>query len=113
LDCDALINGWYAVDDGSSESELAAMQKWAPELKWINKTDDQAGHVGSINALLQVAAAYDYFVWMEDDWFFMKDEHLITKALDVMRVDNSVAQVRAVAESPERTANMIVFMSAL
>lgn len=93
LDCDAWIADWYGVDDGSSAEELAAMKELAPRIKWINKTADQAGHVGSINAMLMVAAQYDYFVWMEDDWFFTRDEHLITRALEVLHTDPRIGQV--------------------
>jgi GT2 family glycosyltransferase len=93
LDCDTLIDYWYAVDDGSSEADLAAMKAIAPNVKWLDRTADEMGHVGSINTLLATAGAYDYFVWMEDDWFFIRDEHLITKAVQVLQVDDTVAQV--------------------
>lgn len=93
LDCDELIARWYAVDDGSSPEELATMKALAPHITWINKTSDQAGHVGSINTLLKVASQYSFFVWLEDDWFFMRDEYLITKALQVLRTNASIGQV--------------------
>ena len=38
------------------------MQAIAPNIKWLEKPVDQSGHVGSINALLKVAAGYEYFV---------------------------------------------------
>lgn len=93
LDCDALITDWYGVDDGSSQEEKAAMQELAPRITWLNKTSDESGHVGSINAMLRVAAEYAYFVWMEDDWFFVRDEHLITRSLQVMKTDPQIGQV--------------------
>lgn len=57
-----MVDDWYAVDDGSSAAELAEMQAIAPNIKWLEKPVDQSGHVGSINALLKVAAGYEYFV---------------------------------------------------
>jgi hypothetical protein len=93
LDCDAFVTDWYAVDDGSSAAELAAMKDVAPTIKWLQKAADQSGHVGSINTLMGVAADYDYFVWMEDDWFFIRDKELVTKAITVMQGDPVIAQV--------------------
>lgn len=95
VDCDAFISDWYAVDDGSSPAELAAMKGVAPHIKWLQKPADQSRHVGSINTLMDVAANYDYFVWMEDDWFFVRDEQFVTKAITVMQGDPAVAQVSA------------------
>lgn len=89
-----MVDDWYAVDDGSSAEELTEMKAVAPNIKWLNKPTDQAGHVGSINALFKVAAGYDFFVWMEDDWLFVKDGTMLSKALKVFRAEPNVAQVR-------------------
>lgn len=94
MDCDTFVTNWYGVDDGSSAAEMATMKGVAPQIKWLQKPQDQSGHVGSINTLFEVAADYDYFVWMEDDWFFIRDEQLITKAVSVMQGNPSIAQVR-------------------
>lgn len=96
LDCD-LVDDWYAVDDGSSEEELAAMKAVAPTITWIHKDADQGGHVGSINALFKVASGYDYFVWLEDDWLFVKDGHLVSQAVTVLNNSHNIAQVCAVS----------------
>jgi GT2 family glycosyltransferase len=88
-----MVDDWYAVDDGSSVAELAEMQAIAPNIKWLEKPKDQSGHVGSINTLMKVAAGYDYFVWM-DDWMFVRDNNMVTKALEVFRAEPNVAQVR-------------------
>lgn len=89
-----MITDWYAVDDGSSGEQLAAMKEAAPNIKWIEKPAGQRGHVSSINAMLAVAIKYDYFVWMEDDWLWVKDAQFVTRALDVMQTDPNIAQVR-------------------
>jgi GT2 family glycosyltransferase len=94
MDCNDMIDDWYAVDDGSNAEELAEMKAIAANIKWLEKPADQSGHVGSINALMQVAAGYDYFVWMEDDWLFVRDEYMVSKALKVFGAEPNVAQVR-------------------
>lgn len=94
LDCNKMVDNWYAVDDGSSAEELAEMKAIAPNVKWLEKPADQSGHPGSINALMQVAAGYDYFVWLEDDWFYIKDDYMVSKALQVFRAEPDAGQVR-------------------
>lgn len=93
MDCD-MIADWYAVDDGSSEEDLAAMKAIAPNIKWLDKPAGHSGHVASINTLLKTAAGYDYFVWMEDDWYFVRDEMLLSKAITVLQANQDVAQVQ-------------------
>jgi hypothetical protein len=87
------VDDWYAVDDGSSDQQLADMMALAPHIKWLAKSLDQSGHVGSINTLLEAAADYDYFVWMEDDWYFVKDDYMLSKAIMVLQSHRDIGQV--------------------
>jgi hypothetical protein len=54
------------VDDGSSAEVFAQMQQAAPPctVRWLEKEPQQAGHVGSLNRILQevLAHGYDYLL---------------------------------------------------
>jgi GT2 family glycosyltransferase len=94
-DCDDLIDSWIAVDDFSSAADLAAMQKAAPPgaVRWVTKPSEAKGHVASINAILNEVGDAEYLLYMEDDWYFFKDEHFVTRALAVLEADPSIGQV--------------------
>ena len=62
-------------------------------MTWIEKTAGQKGHPHSVNAALAAAHAYDWLVLLEDDWFFVKDEAYIGRAIDIMIQDQSIGQV--------------------
>lgn len=66
LDCHEYISSWYAVDDGSSAEALAQMQQAAPPctVTWLEKGPQQAGHVGSLNRILEEVQAqgFDYLL---------------------------------------------------
>jgi hypothetical protein len=94
LDCQAMVDAWYVMDDGSNEDELTAMKQAAPDAIWLSKQANETGHVGSINALLKAVADYDYVVWLEDDWLFIRDESFVSKAITVLHADTRLGQVR-------------------
>ena len=69
------------------------MRMQVPFVRWIEKTAGQKGHPHSLNAALAAAHAYDWLVLLEDDWFFVKDEAYIGRAIDIMKQDQSIGQV--------------------
>ncbi|WIA09440.1 hypothetical protein OEZ85_008844 [Tetradesmus obliquus] len=97
LDCHEYISSWYAVDDGSSPEALAQMQQAAPPcaVTWLEKGPQQAGHVGSLNRILEEvhAQGFDYLLHLEDDWYFTAEDEFVSKALRIMDHDPSIAQV--------------------
>ena len=93
LDCDTRVGRWFAVDDGSSPDQLAAMRVVLPGVEWIEKPATLRGHVTSLNAVLNVTQDYDYLVFLEDDFFFIQDEDYVAKTLRVFESDPTLAQV--------------------
>lgn len=93
LDCQARVDTWFAVDDGSSPEELAEMQAAVPGLTWIVKPAGERGHPTSLNAVLNATRDYDYTVFLEDDFFFVKDEDFVTRALAVLDTNATIGQV--------------------
>jgi hypothetical protein len=93
LDCLSRVDTWFAVDDGSTPEELAEMRAAVPGLTWISKPIGARGHPSSLNALLTAVRSFDYVVYIEDDFFFIKDEDLVTKALAVLESDTTIGQV--------------------
>ena len=84
------------VDDFSSQSDLKAMQTVAPASNtttWVSKEEGLRGHVGSVNKLLNATKDFQYLVYLEDDWFFFKDEYFVSKALTILENDPTIAQV--------------------
>ena len=93
LDCMELVETWFAVDDGSTPEQLAEMQATMPGLTWLPKTDAQHGHAGSLNVLLHAVRDFDYVVFIEDDFFFVKDESFVSRAIDVLNANAELGQV--------------------
>jgi GT2 family glycosyltransferase len=97
LDCDAAISQWFAVDDGSSDAQLEAMQAVSSDITWLRKDGPQnetTGHVSSLNRVLrEVIDDYDYLVFLEDDFFFLQDEDYISKALNIFTKNESIGQI--------------------
>ena len=93
LDCDAVVDTWFAVDDGSPPEDLAAMQAATGDIVWLDKPASARGHVSSLNRVLAATADYDYLVFLEDDFFFVRDADYVWKALDIMSKNASIGQV--------------------
>ena len=97
LDCDAVVSQWFAVDDGSSEAQLEAMQAVSSDITWLSKYGEKnqtTGHVSSLNRVLQeVVDDFDYLIFLEDDFFFVQDEDYIFKALNIFAKNESIGQI--------------------
>ena len=69
------------------------MQAAVPGLTWIVKPTGERGHPTSLNAVLNATRDYDYTVFLEDDFFFVKDEDFVTRALAVLDTNATIGQV--------------------
>jgi len=88
-----LIDKIFIVDDFSPNVELQAMKRTAPDAVFLSKKTK--GHASSVNTILREAInkGYDYLVYMEDDFYFIKDEELVTRTVSIMKKDPSIGQV--------------------
>lgn len=65
-----------------------------------------------MNALLTALRAYDYVVFIEDDFFFVRDLDFVTKSLAVLDTDPSIGQVvfnawYALTSTDQETKNLV------
>jgi hypothetical protein len=104
LDCIDRVDRWFAVDDGSSAEELAEMRAAVPGLTWVAKPPGAHGHQSSLNALLEVLHDFDYVAFIEDDFFFVRDEEFVAESLAVLDSDPSIGQVVFNARYAETTS---------
>ena len=96
LECDEMVSQWFAVDDGSSDEQLEAMETVSSDITWLSKygRNQTTGHVSSLNRVLEeVVDHFDYLVFLEDDFFFIQDENYISKALNIFAQNQSIGQV--------------------
>lgn len=97
LDCDAAISQWFAVDDGSSDAQLEAMLSVSSDITWLSKfgpKNQTTGHVSSLNRVLEeVVGQYDYLVFLEDDFFFVRDEDYVSKSINIFAQNESIGQI--------------------
>lgn len=93
LDCIDRVDQWFAVDDGSSPEEMAHMRAAVPGLTWIDKAPGAHGHTSSLNALLTAVWAFDYVVFIEDDFLFVQDLDFVSASLAVLDTDPHIGQV--------------------
>jgi hypothetical protein len=105
LDCIDRVDQWFAVDDGSTPEELAEMRAAVPGLTWVAKPPGAHGHQASLNALLDALDGFDYVAFIEDDFFFVRDEDFVSKSLAVLDVDPSIGQVIFNARYAETTSD--------
>lgn len=89
-----LIDDIFVIDDFSPDDELKSMKRTALDAVFLPKEPSQKGHAGSLNLLLDtVMGKYDFLIAMEDDFFFIKDENYISRALKILESDSQLGQV--------------------
>lgn len=91
------VDYFYCVDDNSSEEDRAIMRQSFPFFDYLMKGPDQRGHMKSMNliwAKLQDVKP-TYWIHMEDDWLFFKQEAYVSRAMKVLESykDQKVHQV--------------------
>jgi len=73
------------------------MQAVSSDITWLSKTgpkNETTGHVSSLNRVFkEVVDHYDYLIFLEDDFFFIKDEEYISKALSIFALNESIGQI--------------------
>ena len=91
------IDYFYCVDDNSSEEDREAMRTSFPFFDFLMKGPDQRGHMKSMNLIWAKLAEVKptYWIHMEDDWLFFKQEAYVGRAIKVLETykDQNVHQV--------------------
>lgn len=89
-----LIDKWFVVDDGSSPSEIIEMLTSFPFITMIHKRPEQKGHRGSMNVIYDLLVKHKpkYWLHLEDDWVFAKQDHYISKAIRYLETPDCIEQ---------------------
>ena len=92
---ESTIEDIYVVDDFSPIEDLNKMKRTAPSTIFLTKEDNEKGHVKSINTLIRevLDKGYEYLVFMEDDFLFIRDNNLITRSINILNKDSRIGQV--------------------
>lgn len=92
---ESTLENIYVVDDFSPKADLDKMERTAPSAIFINKREKNKGHVKSINALIRevLSKCYDFLVFMEDDFFFIRDSNLIERSINILLKNDKLGQV--------------------
>lgn len=86
------IGRWLCIDDGSTAADRARMAQRYPFLEFIEKTEAEKGHVGSMERLRQEVTSA-WWLPLEDDWHFVVPGRYVGRALDVLDADPRIGQV--------------------
>jgi GR25 family glycosyltransferase involved in LPS biosynthesis/glycosyltransferase involved in cell wall biosynthesis/GT2 family glycosyltransferase len=87
-----LVDRFICVDDGSSESDRAEMQRRFPFFEFIWKGPADKGHVRSMN-LIREAVRTPWLIHLEDDWQFFARRPYIGEALEIFEENPEIGQV--------------------
>ena len=77
------IDYFFCVDDNSSMEDRANMQLHYPFFDYYMKTPEERGHRESMNIIWNKLKTVQptYWIHMEDDWVFIKEEQYVTKSI--------------------------------
>lgn len=84
----ALVDMVVCVDDNSCESDRRAMVAEFPWIVYRMKTADERGHRLSMNVIVNEvlrALKPEYWIQMEDDWFFHKEDAYASRCMRALR----------------------------
>lgn len=89
------IDAWFVFDDNSSDDDRKLMKKKYPFMNYVFKTEDQKGHVESMNMILDLITEkdIDYLVHIEDDFHFIMKQDYIGRAIKILEEDSELGQV--------------------
>ena len=87
------IDKWVCVDDNSSEEDREKMKKLYPFFNFIFKSEEDKGHVKSMNIIFKEIQEYNYVCHMEDDWQFFEKREYLTQSINILESDNKLGQL--------------------
>lgn len=105
-----LIDEYICVDDNSSEEDRNKMKELYPFFKFILKTEEQKGHMQSMNIIVDEVKT-KYMLHMEDDWLFCEKVPYITSALEILEVKiiKYISQIPSNRDIPNKEIAQVVF----
>jgi GR25 family glycosyltransferase involved in LPS biosynthesis len=82
-----LVELFYCVDDNSSKADRAEMQKKYPWIKFYFKSEEERGHLASMNHIYNKLNEFNvkYWIHLEDDFVFYKQMNYITLGIDSLK----------------------------
>lgn len=86
-----LITRWICIDDNSSDEERKNMSIRYPFFEFIWKSENEKGHVQSMNMILDTVDT-PYIFHMEDDWQFISSRNYISDCLQILQEDQLYGQ---------------------
>ena len=91
------VDYWYCVDDNSSTEDRMKMQTQYPFFNYYMKSPDEKGHRESMNIIWSKLEEIKptYWIHMEDDWLYFKNEFYITRATQYLEKykDQNIHQI--------------------
>jgi hypothetical protein len=80
------VDYFYCVDDNSSEEDRTIMRTNFPFFDFLMKGPEQRGHMKSMNLIWNRLQEIKptYWIHMEDDWLFFKQEAYVGRAIKVL-----------------------------
>ncbi len=80
------VDYWYCVDDNSSSEDRIKMQAQYPFFNYYMKSSNEKGHRESMNMIWSKLEEIKptYWIHMEDDWLYFKNEAYITRAIQCL-----------------------------
>ena len=70
------------------------MKEKYPFFEYIWKTEEQKGHVNSMNIIVHQIKEYNYCIHMEDDFHFIERRKYVTDAINIIKDDPIIGQVQ-------------------
>jgi len=86
------IGRWLLVDDGSEPADRDRMLEAFPFFELVEKSPEEAGHAGSMEALRR-AVTSPWWLHLEDDWHFVVPGRWVSRAIEVLDADPGIGQV--------------------
>jgi hypothetical protein len=85
LDIDQ-ITEFFCVDDNSSEEDRVRMKTDYPFFEYYMKATHEKGHRESLNIIWDklVETKPTYWIHMEDDWVYFKQEKYVSRAISIL-----------------------------
>ena len=86
------VSRFVCIDDNSSAEDRQRMGARYPFFEFILKSPEEKGHARSMNRLLETIRT-PYWLHLEDDWHFIVTTDYVSRAVDVLKAEPTLAQV--------------------